>query len=295
MRTEKKKGFIATQRRRLGGPIPFLAPSILVLVALFVVPVVFAVCVSFLAPSRSGLWSDQVVLDNYVRIFTNRYFTRALLQTVSLALIVMAVDLVLGYLVAYFMAFSKSRLATLVPPLLVAPLFIAGIVRAYGWIIVLSAEGPLNKLLLGLGVIENPVRFLWNVKAAAIGMSEYFLPFMIFPVFSVLVGIDRSLLEAAESLGAGPFRRFLRITLPLSSGGVVSGCIIVFCGAFASFIYPQLLGGGRVKVLGTLVYQYFLQTVNWPLGAAIGTVALTVAVILISIYLRLAKRYERMA
>ncbi len=282
------------QRRLLGGPIPFFAPPVVVLVLLFVVPVVFAVFVSFLAPSRSGLWSNQVVLDNYVRVFTNRYYTRALLQTVLLALSIMAVDLVLGYLIAYFLAFSKSRLTILIPPLLVAPLFVAGIVRAYGWMIVLSAEGPLNKLLLWLGVTDHSVRFLWNRQAVAIGMSEYFLPFMIFPIFSVLVGIDRSLLEAAESVGAGPIRRFLRITLPLSIGGVVSGCIIVFCGAFASFIYPQLLGGGRVKVLGTLVYQYFLQTVNWPLGAAIGTVALAVSVVLISVYLRFGKRYTRL-
>lgn len=273
-------------------PIPYISPIILVLLIFLIAPLIFIVIVSFLEPNNIGLWSNRFTFNNYILFFKNIYLIKILIRTVTISLTVMLIDLVLGYIIAYYISFSESKIASIIPAFLIAPLFVAGVIRAYGWILFLSANGPINIIFQSIGIIDKPIKFLWNQSAVVIGMVEYFLPFMIFPIFGTLLNIDISLLEAAENLGASATRRFLKITLPLSFGGVVAGCILVFCGAFASFVYPQLLGGGHVMVLGNAIYQYFLQTMNWPLGSVIGLIALLVSLFLISIYLRLGKKYE---
>lgn len=273
-------------------PIPYISPVILVLLIFLIAPLILIVIVSFLEPNNIGLWSNRFTFNNYILFFKNAYLIRILIRTITISLTVMSIDLVLGYIVAYYISFSESKIASIIPAFLIAPLFVAGVIRAYGWILFLSANGPINIIFQSIGIIDKPIRFLWNQSAVIVGMSEYFLPFMIFPIFGTLLNIDTSLLEAAENLGASATHRFLKITLPLSSGGVVAGCVLVFCGAFASFVYPQLLGGGRVMVLGNTIYQYFWQTMNWPLGSVIGLIALLVSLFLISIYLKLGKKYE---
>lgn len=273
-------------------PIPYISPMVLILVIFLIIPLIFIVIVSFLEPNNVGLWSNRFTFNNFILFFKNTYLIKILIRTVTVSLTVVLIDLVLGYIVAYYIAFSDSKIASIIPAFLIAPLFVAGVIRAYGWILFLSANGPINIFFQSIGIIDEPIKFLWNQNAVIIGMVEYFLPFMVFPIFGTLLNIDISLLEAAENLGASATQRFLKITLPLSFGGVVAGCILVFCGAFASFVYPQLLGGGRVMVLGNAIYQYFLQTMNWPQGSVIGLIALLVSLFFILIYLRLGKKYE---
>lgn len=273
-------------------PIPYISPIILVLLIFLIAPLVFIVIVSFLEKSDAGLWGNRFTFDNYILFFKNPYLVRILIRTVKISLTVMLIDLVLGYVVAYYITFSKSKIASIIPIFLVSPLFIAGIIRAYGWLLLLSAYGPVNVFFQSIGIIDKPIRFLWNQTAVISAMIEFFLPFMVFSIFGTLLNIDISLLEAAENIGANATQRFFKITLPLSFGGVVAGCILVFCSAFTAFIYPQLLGGGQVMVLGNIIYQYYLQTMNWPLGSVIGLISLIVSLFLISISLRLGKKYE---
>ena len=160
----------------------------------------------------------------------------------------------------------------------ISPLLVGVVVRTVGWTILFGTEGFLNQALRGIGLTTAPLQILYTPFAAVVGMVHVLLPFMVLSIISVLAGLNRSLEEAARSLGAGGLRVFLRVTLPLSMRGVSVGCVLVFALSIGAYLTPVLLGGGRIRLLSPLIYEEINSLVDWSLGATLSMVLLVAGV-----------------
>jgi len=220
-------------------------------------------------------------LGNFADLLRPLY-ARVFLDTVSICALTAVATLVVGYPLAYALVLTENPLlksALLV--IVVTPLFLGEIVRTYSWIIVLGNNGFINSLLRGLGVIEQPVQFMFTTFGVVIALVHVTLPVMVIMLAAGLSHIDRDYQRAAESLGAGPIRAFLTITLPLSMPGVIAGVTTAFAWTFSAFATPQMIGGGRVNMVSNLVYQLGFSSFNFPFAATlcVAGLALTIAVL----------------
>ena len=220
-------------------------------------------------------------LGNFADLLRPLY-ARVFLDTVSICALTAVATLVVGYPLAYALVLTENPLlksALLV--IVVTPLFLGEIVRTYSWIIVLGNTGFINSLLRGLGVIEQPVQFMFTTFGVVIALVHVTLPVMVIMLAAGLSHIDRDYQRAAESLGAGPIRAFLTVTLPLSMPGVIAGVTTAFAWTFSAFATPQMIGGGRVNMVSNLVYQLGFSSFNFPFAATlcVAGLALTIAVL----------------
>lgn len=224
---------------------------------------------------------DALTVDNYVKFFTDVYYTAVLIRTVRVALITTIICLLMGFPLAYVLARTQTRFKSPLMMLVVLPLFIGNAVRAAGWMVAFGNKGVLNASLTGLGIISQPMEIMFTEGAVIIGITAVNLPFMVLTLQSVIEGINRSVEEAAFNLGATPRRMAQRVLLPLAMPGVLAGTILTFILAMNAYATPVLLGGPRFQMMGPLVYNQFVQQNNWPFGGAIafilmaGTLVLT--------------------
>ncbi|HEY8462653.1 MAG TPA: ABC transporter permease [Bacillota bacterium] len=225
-------------------------------------------------------------LSNFKRLFEPVYF-KVLIRSLTLACISTFCCLILGYPVALILAGQSFKHKNTIILLLVLPMWMNYLLRTYAWLTLLERKGLINTFLVRLGL--EPLNLLYNDFAVTLGMVYNFIPFMVLPIYSVLSKIDRSLIEAAEDLGAAPFTIFWRITLPLSLPGVMSGITMVFMPAVTTFVISRLLGGGQYTLIGNLIEQQFLTVGDWNFGAAISV--LMMAIILVG--MTFASRYEK--
>jgi spermidine/putrescine transport system permease protein len=200
----------------------------------------------------------------------------------------------IGYPVAYFIAFKAGRFAPALLLLLLIPFWINFLIRISAWVVLLGRGGLINQGLVRTGLIDAPVGMLGSYGATLVGMVYAFLPLTVFPIYAALQPIDRRLVEAGADLGAGPAETFLRITLPLSLPGVLAAALFVFVPSMGVFAIPVLLGGGKDIILGNLIVQLFLEFRNIPLGAAVSMLLLAFAGIGILLYMRALRRVEAM-
>ena len=226
---------------------------------------------------------DALTIENYVKFFTDSYYSAILLRTVRIALITTVVCLLLGFPLAYVLARTQTRYKSLLVMLVVLPLFIGNAVRAAGWMVAFGNKGLVNASLMGLGALSQPLEIMFTEGAVIIGITAVNLPFMVLTLQSVIEGINRSLEEAAFNLGATPWRMAQRVLFPLAMPGLLDGTILTFILAMNAYATPVLLGGPRFQMMGPLVYNQFVQQNNWPFGGAIafilmiGTLILTLA------------------
>jgi len=226
---------------------------------------------------------DALTIENYVKFFTDSYYSAILLRTVRIALITTVVCLLLGFPLAYVLARTQTRYKSLLVMLVVLPLFIGNAVRAAGWMVAFGNKGLVNASLMGLGALSQPLEIMFTEGAVIIGITAVNLPFMVLTLQSVIEGINRSLEEAAFNLGATPWRMAQRVLFPLAMPGLLAGTILTFILAMNAYATPVLLGGPRFQMMGPLVYNQFVQQNNWPFGGAIafilmiGTLILTLA------------------
>ncbi len=224
---------------------------------------------------------DALTIENYVKFFTDSYYSAILLRTVRIALITTVVCLLLGFPLAYVLARTQTRYKSLLVMLVVLPLFIGNAVRAAGWMVAFGNKGLVNASLMGLGALSQPLEIMFTEGAVIIGITAVNLPFMVLTLQSVIEGINRSLEEAAFNLGATPWRMAQRVLFPLAMPGLLAGTILTFILAMNAYATPVLLGGPRFQMMGPLVYNQFVQQNNWPFGGAIafilmaGTLVLT--------------------
>jgi putative spermidine/putrescine transport system permease protein len=223
---------------------------------------------------------EAVTVANYIRFFSDPYYTAILWTTVRISVTVTAVCLVLGFPLAYVVARTQSRFKHLLIILIVLPLFVGNAVRAAGWMTVFGNKGFLNATLMGLGLIDTPLEIMFTEKAVVIGIIAVNLPFMVLSLQSVIEGIDRAVEEAAFSLGAPPLVMFRRVLWPLALPGILSGTILTFILAMNAYATPFLLGGPLFKMMAPLVYNQFTQQSNWPFGGAIAFILMAVTLTL---------------
>ncbi len=276
----------ALDRRGLG----LLSPPLLLLLAAFLVPVLFMLPTSFkpYIPGR-GI-GDGFTLEHYAKALTDLYYLEIIGRTLLLGTIVTSICLLLGYPLAYFLARTKSRWRPWLMLLVVFPLLLNLVVRTFGWIALLANRGLINDTLIGLGLIESPVKLLFNFTGILIGLSHIYLPFMVLVLTGSIRNVPRDAEDAARTLGAGALATFWRVTLPLSLPGILAGAILVFVLTVSALVTPRLLGGPAYKVMSTLIYDQFLQILNWPAGAAMSFILTVIVIGLIALSSRAARR-----
>jgi putative spermidine/putrescine transport system permease protein len=249
-----------------------VAPTLLLLAPAFAISVsLLAACLVILRFSFNA-WSPTTgmvsawTLDHYVAFVSDSFHYTVLLTTLRVSLVTTACAVVLGYPVAYLLSVSRRKHVILF--FIILPLLMDVLVRAYGWVVLLSRNGLVNRALLGLGVLERPVSFLGTETAVVLELLHEVLPFMVLPLASVLERIDPAVREAAVGLGAGPTTTFLRIILPLSLPGLLAGTLLTFSLAASAFVAPLVLGGGRVPMMSILIQQQMTALLNFPAGSA---------------------------
>jgi len=230
-------------------------------------------------PSRK-MMVEAVTVANYVKFFTDPYYTTILGTTVRIAVTVTLACLIIGFPLAYVVARSQSRFKHLLIIAIVLPLFVGNAVRAAGWMVVFGSKGFFNSTLMDLGLIAKPFEIMFTEKAVIIGIIAVNLPFMVLSLQSVIEGIDRAVEEAAFNLGATPLMMARRVLFPLAMPGILAGTILTFILAMNAYATPVLLGGPRFQMMGPLVYGQFIQQNNWPFGGAVAFVLMTATLIL---------------
>ena len=223
---------------------------------------------------------DALTIENYVKFFTDIYYTAVLTRTVRVAFVTTVICLLMGFPLAYVLARTQTRYKNILIMLVVLPLFVGNAVRAAGWMVAFSNKGVLNASLMGMDALSQPLEIMFTETAVIIGITAVNLPFMVLTLQSVIEGIDRSVEEAAFNLGATPLRMVSRVLLPLAMPGVLAGTILTFILAMNAYATPVLLGGPRFQMMAPLVYSQFVQQNNWPFGGAIAFILMTATLLL---------------
>jgi len=223
---------------------------------------------------------DALTVENYVKFFTDLYYTAVLTRTIRIAFITTAICLLMGFPLAYVLARTRTRYKNILIMLVVLPLFVGNAVRAAGWMVAFGNKGVINASLMGTGAISTPLEIMFTETAVIIGITAVNLPFMVLTLQSVIEGIDRAVEEAAFNLGATPMQMAYRVLLPLAMPGVLAGTILTFILAMNAYATPVLLGGPRFQMMGPLVYGQFVQQNNWPFGGAIAFILMTATLLL---------------
>lgn len=271
-------------RRSVWAPLALLLPGLLVFFLLFVIPQAGLLGWSFRPSGDSD--SAAPTLDNYARFLTDSHYLSILFQTVVMGAEVALITLILGYPLAYWLARTSSRWKTLLLLMTVFPLLTSAVVRSFGWMVLLYRTGLVSNVLRASGLSRGPVELMYTQTGVVIAMAEVLLPFMVLTLYGVIQSIDRDLEHAAMNLGDSPTGAVLHVTLPLSTGGILAGSLLVFSLAISSFVTPSLIGGPRVQVMATTIYDQTISLLNWQFASA-------VAAILLLVVLGLALGYSR--
>lgn len=236
-------------------------------------------------------WADNqltVLLNfgNYVLLGEDQLYIAAYLGSLKIALVSTVLCLLVGYPMAYAIARSSKQMQPVWLLLIMMPTWTALLIRVYAWMGILSNNGLLNNALLWLGVISEPLQILNTNIAVYIGIVYAYLPFMVLPLYANLVKHDLSLLEAAADLGAKGHSAFWKITVPLSKGGVITGCMLVFIPVVGEFVIPELLGGPETLMIGKVLWQEFFNNRDWPVASSLAVIMLLVLMIPIILFNR---------
>lgn len=263
-------------------------PLYLSTIVLVVIPLVYIIILSFL--KKDAIWgvTNEFTLNNFIKIFDPIYL-KTFIDSLILAFSTTVITLLLGYPFGYFMSKLGTKKRSIVMLLVVIPFWTNALVRIYGWIILLRTNGVLNSILLNLGLIDEPIKILYTYGAVLIGMVYSLLPFMILSIYTSAEKIDWSLIEAARDLGATSFQAFFTITLKLTLPGILSGVVLVFIPSVGLFFISDLLGGGKIMLIGNLIKNQLLVSRDWPFGAALSVVMMVMTLIIIWIYTKVSR------
>ena len=229
-------------------------------------------------------------LSNFIELLRDAHYLQAYASSLKIAAISTFLCLLIGYPMAYAIARLPATSRNVALMLVILPSWISFLIRIYAWMGILQTNGLLNRALLGMGIVDEPLRLLNTPLAAYIGIVYAYLPFMILPLYATLVKMDLRLLEAAYDLGARPWKAFLRITLPLSRSGIIAGCMLVMIPAVGEFVIPELLGGPDTLMIGRLLWAQFFNAGNWPMASAVAIVMLLLLMAPILLFHRFQQR-----
>ncbi|PDT10847.1 ABC transporter permease [Rhizobium sp. M1] len=250
------------------------SPALVLFLGLLIVPLALTAILSFNAFDSARGTLPEYTFGNYIEVLSDGYYYELFLRTALMALGVTALCIILGVPETLILARMRPFWQGTFFVVILGPLLISVVVRTLGWSIILGREGFINSSLISLGIAQRPVQLMFSMTGVVIVLTHVMLPFMVIAVWSTLQKLDGQVAHAARSLGAGPLTTFRRINLPQLMPGVLSGAIIVFTLSASAFATPGLIGGRRVKVVTTAIYDEFLSSLNWPLGATVAVLLL---------------------
>jgi len=255
--------------------VALLVPAMIVLVGFFLAPLIALLSTSFHTYSPTQGVTAQWTVGNYLRFLSDPFYLDVLARTIRVAVETTLICAVMGYPLASYLRTTSGAWRNYLTLLLLSPLLVSMVIRAYGWVIILG---------------HNPMIPLYTEGAIVVGLVHVSLAYMVLPILNSLEQIDPSVLRASASLGASPLETFVRVTLPLTFPGLLAGSVIVFSLSVSAFVTPSILGGTRVKLLATFIYDQIVSLLNWPYGAAIGFVLIGVSTALLLAFSRLLRR-----
>lgn len=269
--------------------VRFLAApgSGLIWIFLFLVlPMTVIVIISFAENGQYGNIIYEFTTANYERFIDARVYQQIILESLWYGVVVTGLALPFGYTAGYFLGRTKTDWKWVLLGLVVLQYWVPFIIRTYAWIIVLSNNGLVNQLLLGIGAVSNPLDIMYTQYSMIIGLTVSLLPFMILPVYVSVSTIDEDQIHAAKTLGATDFRAFREITLPQSLPGIVSGVLFVYIISAGAFLAPTLLGGPDTRMIAPVIETVFMIDFNWPFAAALAIAYFLVIAFLLYLFTR---------
>lgn len=286
-------------RKRLPGPrwlvigVPYLW-----MLLFFAIPFAIALQISFASaaiamPPYTDLvsWAGdklEITLNtgNYLFLVRDSLYVKAYLSSLEIAVVSTFLCLLLGYPIAYGISRMEPSTRNIALMLVILPSWTSFLIRIYAWVGILKNNGLLNNMLIGMGLIDEPLAILHTPVAVYIGIVYAYLPFMVLPLYANLVKHDHRLLEAANDLGAPPWKAFLTVTLPLSKAGIIAGSMLVLIPVVGEFVIPEMLGGPDTLMIGRVLWQEFFNNRDWPVASAVAIVMLALLIIPITIFHR---------
>jgi|TARA_B110000114_G_scaffold163693_1_gene182702 putrescine transport system permease protein len=240
-------------------------------------------------------WAEQQLtlslnLGNYAYLFTDDLYIRAYLSSIRIAAIATVICLLVAYPIAYVIARAEPATRNALLMLVILPSWTSFLIRIYAWVGILKNNGLINNFLMWLGIIDEPIAMLNTEFAVYVGIVYAYLPFMVLPLYTNLMKLDNSLLEAAADLGAAPWKVFMTVTLPLSKAGMIAGSMLVFIPAVGEFIIPDMLGGADTLMIGKVLWQEFFNNRDWPVASAVAIVMLLLLLLPITLFNRYQAR-----
>lgn len=267
---------------RLRHGLALIAPLLLVLLVFFLVPTLLMLPTSFgeMIPGkgmRPGYWT----LENYARIIFDDFYREVIWRTLGLGAGVTAACLVLGYPLAYLIVRGPAGWRVPLILLVIFPMLLNLVVRSFGWIALLSNRGLINNLLVDAGIVVSPLKLMFNLTGLMIGLTHIYLPFMVLMLVAAIRNVPRDVEAAAATLGSSRWHIFSAVTLPLSAPGILAGSILVFVLTISALVTPRMLGGPTYKVMATLIYDEYMQLLDWPSGSALSFVLMIMTIAMI--------------
>jgi spermidine/putrescine transport system permease protein len=268
-------------------------PPLLWVTAFLLIPYLLLFCYSFWSVSATQSIVHSWSFDNYRELLQVNVYLQTLFRSMWIAVRVMTFSLLLGYPLAYFLSFHAGKRKDLLYQMVIIPLWVSYLVRAYAWKTILGSDGVLNTLLQYVHLTRHPVEFLlYSPFAVVLTLTHIYTPFAILPIYASLEHIPRSLIEASHDLGASPFETFWRVILPLSTPGIIAGATFAFVLSLGDFLAPLLLGGPSGVMISNIVVSLFGAAYDWPLGAAISFCMLGLVVGLLFLSERVEKKWS---
>lgn len=273
------------------GHIILIGLPLLFMMCCFLIPLGYMVILSFSKHVPAGAPVMEPTIANFARLFDRFYLQNVLWLTFKLGFLSTIAILILGYPVAYYMSKAPQRIKSLLIVLTIMPLWVNTVIRGFGFRVLLAENGIVNGFLESLNLIDNPIRFIGTELGVFLGLTQISIPYVVIPLLSVLQTIPPSMQEAAQSVGAGRWRAFFRITLPLSIPGINAAAILVFALNISSLAIPQMLGGGKIRMAAYVAYNQTATLGNFPFGAAIGVIIFLLTTGVTIIYFKLISRF----
>ncbi|WP_204150770.1 ABC transporter permease [Leptolyngbya sp. CCY15150] len=274
--------FFRPQRGQLALPLAIF------LHAFYVAPLIVLITTSFQGANGLGL-----SLGHYLEFFRDSGYVQVLVDTFFLGLQVTIACLVFGYPVAYFYTYSPAKWKGILTFLIMLPLLTSAVVRTFGWVVILGRQGLINGALMGLGIIDEPIKLLFTHQGVVMAMTQIWLPMMVLPIVASMSQIDPHLTSASKSLGGGLWRTFWEVTFPLTLPGLISGCLLVFALTVSSFVTPSIIGGGQLMYMPTLIYQQGVVLLNKPFAAAVSAILLAMVLLVVFGFSSFGRRTQR--
>lgn len=271
--------------------ILMIAPIIIYTIFLVVLPMLYLFIISFYKSDSYGGMIPTLTLTNYLELF-NLAYIKIFLKSILIATITTILCIIIAYPFTIALSHKSKKVQSILITLVMVPFLTNSLIRMYGWIVLLRKYGVINQMFLGMNLIKEPLSLMYNNFGIIIGMVYTLLPFMILPLNSAISTLNKAEIEAATDLGANKWSIFKNIILPRTYQALFNGSLMVFTPALGYFFIVDVLGGGKIMILGNLIKNQFLTARNWPLGASISISIILITVIIIAIYRKLGGKME---